>query len=193
MKSAYHLGLKLVEFGLIASTHFNIQQVAEYELIEFQNKTKQSVIMAVKLEDEILYVFSKENEQGLKFSSTVGQRRPITYGLLGPILLAYSPQSQIDRVLSFPIHPQTPYTIIDKDKWYQKLENIRNEKSYIDINFTTIGVAGIGAPIFGVDQNVIAALGVMGPIVQVEDKLEEFKELISETVDKISRKMRISE
>lgn len=189
-KFAYQLGLKLMEFGMLASSTFNIQQEAEEDLIEFQNKTKQTVIMAVKMDDEILYVFSKENQQGLKYSSTAGQRRAITFGVLGPVLLAFSPQSQIDRILSLPIPQQTPYTITDKTEWYLILERIREEKIYIDINFTTVGVIGIGAPIFGVDQKVVAAIGFIGPMVQIEDKLEEFKALLLETVDKISRKIR---
>ncbi|WP_144548484.1 IclR family transcriptional regulator [Bacillus sp. X1(2014)] len=191
--ATYQLGLQLVEFGILASSNYKIQQVAEEDLNLLQNKSKQTVIMAVKIEDEILYVYSKENPQGLKYSTSTGRRRPITFGLLGPVLLAFSPQSQIDRVLNLPIPPHTPYTITDKQEWYQILEGIRKDKFYIDINLTTIGVAGVAAPIFGVDDKVVASVGVMGPLFQVEEKLDEFKLLLSETVKQISHKIKFND
>ena len=187
--ATYQLGWQLMELGTLASSNYKIQRIAEEDLNELQNKTRQTVIMAVKIGDEILYVYSKENPQGLKYSTPRGKRRPLTFGLLGPVLLAFSSRKQIERVLRAPIPKHTPYTITDKEKWYEILEKIRNDKYYIDINLTTIGVAGVAVPIFDEKNEVIAAVGILGPLFQVEDQLEEFKLLLRETVGNIAHNL----
>jgi IclR family KDG regulon transcriptional repressor len=185
----YQLGLKLIEFGNLSTSTMEIQQIAEDDLIDLHNKTKQTVLMAIKTGDEIFYLFTREKQNGLKFSSNVGEKRPFIFGALGPVLLAFSSQNQIDRVLNKPILQHTPYTINDKEKVLQRLENIRKENIFLDKDETHLGVIGFGSPIFGVDGIVIAAIGVIGPTVQLEEKLDEVKPLLLETASKISYKM----
>ena len=48
------------------------------------------------------------------------------------------------------------------------------------------GVSCVGAPIFGRDSKVIAALSIAGPTLRVEKNLEYFGKLVRETAASIS-------
>lgn len=187
--AAYKPGLQLMSFGSLISSVLDIRQVAEELLIDLQLKTSQTVLMAVEDGDQIIYIFKKENYEGLKFSSVEGQRRPFTYGVLGPALLAFLPENRIERILSISPSPHVRYQPIDEATMRQRLIQIRQDQFYIESNETNLGVTGIGSPIFGTNGEVIAAIGVIGPAIQLDHQLERVKPILLETAQRISAKM----
>jgi IclR family KDG regulon transcriptional repressor len=91
--------------------------------------------------------------------------------------------------LNIPVPQHTPYRVTDKDVIRQRLKQIKRERIYVESNETNIGVTGIGSPVFGANGEVIAAIGVIGPAVQLDHQLEKVKPLVLETAEKISYKM----
>jgi IclR family KDG regulon transcriptional repressor len=186
----YKPGFRLIEFGSLISSVLDVRQEAEKILIDLHFKTRQTVLMAVCDGDQIVYIFNRENYDGLKFSSMVGQRRPFIYGVLGPVLLAYLPDNLIERILDMPIPKHTPYTVTDKTIIRQRLQQIKDDGFYVEANETNIGVIGIGAPVFDARRQVIAAVGVIGPTVQlVDNEFEQAKAALLHAVKEISAKM----
>lgn len=187
----YKAGLKCIEIGFLLSSVLDVLREAEEHLIDLHAKTRQTVLMAIKGDDYILYVSKKEHPEGLKFSSLVGQRRPFIYGTLGPVLLAYLPDDQIERILQTPVSRHTPYTVTDKQAILQRLLSIRKDGYYMESNETNVGVTGIGTPVFNAKGEAEAAIGIVGPSIQLDDRIEEAKQLIVEASGKISAQMRL--
>jgi DNA-binding IclR family transcriptional regulator len=186
----YKPGLRLFEFILLQSAVLDVRKEAEEFLIDLHNKTNQTVLMAVKeSNDQIFYVYKKENDEGLKVSSLVGLHRPYLYGVLGPVILAYQPEHDIERILKMPIPQFTPYTVTDTTIIRQRLQKIKKEGFYVMSNETAIGVTGIGAPIFDINGDAIAAIGVVGPAIQLDNQIEETKRLLMDASAKISAKI----
>lgn len=187
--TSYHLGLRLMEFSALVSSTLDVKTEAEETLKDLHLNTNQTILMAVKEGDQIIYIFKQENYEGLKFSSTVGQRQPFIYGVLGPILLAFSSASQIKRILNTPVSEHTPYTETDKDVIYKRLLKIKKDKIFIESNETNVGVTGIGAPVFGLNAEISAAIGIIGPQIQVDNQIDQFKPLLLESAQRISYKI----
>jgi IclR family KDG regulon transcriptional repressor len=185
----YKPGLRLLQFSSLVSSVLDVQKEAEELLIDLHLKTAQTVLMAVRDDDHILYIFKKEKSEGLKFSSVVGQRRPFIYGILGPVLLAFLPSNEINRILVSPIVKHTPYTITNQNQIRERLIKIKEEKVYSETNETNIGVTGIGAPVFGSNGEVVVAIGIVGPSILMDHQMEILRSLIIDTSRNISKKM----
>lgn len=185
----YKPGLRLLEFGFLLSSVLDVSKEAEDILADLQLKTGQTVLMAAKDADEILYIFKKEKQEGLKFSSFVGQRRPYIYGVLGPALLAFLPDKEIERILQLPVTEHATHTLRDPSVVRERLKQIRSDRYYIETNETNLGVTGIGSPVIGLNSEAIAAIGIIGPAVEIDDQLDGFKHLIVEASERISLKL----
>ena len=59
-----------------------------------QEETGATVLMGVKIEDHLVYVDKREGRGMLRISSDIGWRRPLHYGMLGMILMAWNPERQ---------------------------------------------------------------------------------------------------
>ncbi len=85
----YKPGVQLFALGSLTPYVLDVREEAQPILENIFEKTGQTIIMSVPDGDEIIYVFKKEKNHGLKFSSSIGQRRPYIYGVLGPSILAF--------------------------------------------------------------------------------------------------------
>ena len=186
----YKIGLRMFEFSTMLTSTLDVYHEAEEPLNHLFHLTNQTVLMALKDDDQIVYVFKKEMTNGLKFASITGQRRPYIYGVLGPVLLAYSSESEINRILDLPVDQHTDFTVTDITVLRERLKNIKEEGIFFEKDETNIGVTGIGAPVFGGDNEIIAAIAVVSPSIQLtEEKIEHSRIELLKTAAEISSKM----
>lgn len=188
--SSYRLGLQFFRYYRVLSSSLDIVKLAEPILTDLQAKTGQTVLMSLKEGDNMVYVFKKESVGGLKYSSSVNERQPITYGIVGRIFMAYLPEEQYETFFSSPLPKWTPNTVVDKDNLVEQFKQIREEKLALETDETNMGVTGIGSPLFNAEGEVIAAVGVLGPtLLLTPEKIEEAKAFLLQSTEEISAKM----
>jgi IclR family transcriptional regulator, KDG regulon repressor len=187
----YQPGLRLIEFGFLQASVLDIKKEAEDLLDDLFKKTKQTVLMALKEDDDqLFYIFKRESSEGLKVSTQVGLRRNIFFGVLGHSILAFLPETKVERLLQTEFKPHSPNSVTDKDIVRQRISKIKQERVYIQSNETTVGVMGISAPVFNAIGEPIAAIGVIGPAIYYdEQQIEMVKKLVKECGEKISERM----
>ncbi|WP_408007975.1 IclR family transcriptional regulator [Pseudalkalibacillus sp. A8] len=186
----YKPGLKLFELGSFLPNVLDVREEAKELLDKLHYETGQTVVMAVRDDDQILYIYKKEKEgEGLKYVSVVGQRRHFLYGVVGPAILAFMPEKTVEQVMNRPIPQNSPYPLNEKENVLKQLQQIREQKLYVDHNKHSKGVTGISAPIFNMYGEAIAAFAVIGPTIQFDHVLQRFEKLVYETSKKISSKM----
>jgi len=165
----YRLGFHFLQYSNIVASSLNLVKEAEEVLADIHVKTRQTVLMSVLEDGEMVYVFKREIPTGLKFSSSVGERRPLSYGALGRVLLAFQPEERIAEMLSRTFPQYTPQTVTDPAAIRQQLERIRKERVFHEAEQTILGVTAIAAPVFGSDGRAIAAIGLVFPSAQMTD------------------------
>ncbi|WP_462409758.1 IclR family transcriptional regulator [Neobacillus sp. Marseille-QA0830] len=186
----YQPGLRLIEFGYLQQAVLDVSREAEDLLNELHEKTKQTVLMALKEDDDqLFYIFKRESSEGLKVSTIVGLRRNIFFGVLGISILAFLPAQKIEHLLEN-IKPHSPHSVTDKNIIRQRIEKIQQEYVYSQADETTLGVRGISTPIFNMNGDPIAAIGVIGPSIHFdEDQVQKVKLLVRDCGEQISRRM----
>ncbi len=188
--ATYKLGLQLFRYYRILSASLDILTVATPILKDLQREIGQTVLMSLLEGENMVYVFKKESEAGLKYSSSVHESKPITYGVVGKVYMAYKPAEYHESLTENPIPKWTPHTVVDKETLIKRFREIRQEKVAVETDETNIGVTGIGTPIFNAEGEVFAAIGVVGPSIHfAPEDIERAKDLTRQAGEKISTKL----
>lgn len=155
-----------------------------------QNKTGATVLLGVRMEDELVYIDKRDGDGMIRISSDVGWRRPLHYGMLGMVLTAgLESKEDIERILKkYPLEAHTPYSITDVDAFSLRLEEIRTQGYVIEKEEAVEGLIGIAAPIKDASRQVVAALGIALPLSQrnLDESLARLVVLVKRTCDSIS-------
>jgi len=185
----YTLGIRLFELGGIVFSSFSLRKVAAYHMTNLQKETGFSVVLGVKMDEQLVYVDKREGSGVIRISSDIGWRKPLHFGMLGMVLMAYLNPKDVKRILKkIPLEPYTPYSITDEDAFIRRLEQIYKEGHLVDREEAVEGAIGIAAPIRDYTRQVIAALGVALPASRgnKEKEVDRVVELLKKTCDDIS-------
>jgi IclR family transcriptional regulator, KDG regulon repressor len=190
-ENTYRLGYKFLEYGGIVLENLDIRREAEPVLSELHKISGHTVLLAIRQKDVIQYLLSYDSKDEFQSRSYIGRSRTLHYGALGIVLMSYMPINEAKTILQkTPLEKRTPYTLIDEEKYYQRLEQIRNEGFYVDIDETFVGFTGISVPIFGFNGEILAAIGVAGPSFKLEGQDQErIIRLTKVAADEISQKL----
>jgi DNA-binding IclR family transcriptional regulator len=185
----YQLGMRLFELGGIVFSSFSLRRAAAYPMSGLQSETGATVLLGVKIENQLVYIDKREGDGMLRISSDIGWRRPLHYGMLGMILMASLKINDMRQILTEdPLQTHTPYSITDQDAFSMRLEQIRDQGYVLEKEEAVEGVVGIAAPIKDYTRQVVAALGIALPVGhrQLKENLDRFVELVKQTCETIS-------
>ena len=164
---SYQLGMRLFELGGIVFSSFSLRQAAAQPMNRLQEETHATVLLGVKIENHLVYVDKREGRDLHRISSDIGWRRPLHYGMLGMVLMAYLAPGEARRILrQLPLEDHTPFSITDDDAFNLRLGKIRKKGYVLEKEEAVEGVLGIAAPIRDYARQVVAALGIALPVEQ---------------------------
>lgn len=156
----YRLGDKILELGGIALSSISLRKIAGPFLTQLRNDLGNTILLGVRMEDDLVYVDKREGKTVMVTTSEIGRRRPLHFGMLGMVLMAYMPKKEQERLLAKdPLKAYTPNSIISNDIFLQTLSEIRRNGFYIGREDVFEGLGGISAPIRDNKGDVVAALG----------------------------------
>jgi DNA-binding IclR family transcriptional regulator len=177
----YRLGLRLFEMGGIVLSSFSLREASAYSMSRLQSETGGTVLLGVIID-------RREGKGPIRVYSEIGQKRPLHYGMLGILLMAYLDQEDIDRVLAdTPLEAYTSDSITDRDAFSIRLEEVRKQGYCIEKGEAVEGTIGISGPIRNHTRKVIAALGIsLIADGEVQGRLHSLSNAIRRTCDEIS-------
>jgi DNA-binding IclR family transcriptional regulator len=158
-------------------------------MTQLQNKTGATVLLGVRMEEQLVYIDKRDGDGMIRISSDIGWRRPLHYGMLGMILLAGLDAKDVRRILrQTPLQAHTPFSITDQDAFSLRLEKIRDQGYIMEKEEAVEGVFGIAAPIRDYSRQVVAALGIALPLSSSNrtKKSDQLIEMVKKTCETIS-------
>jgi IclR family KDG regulon transcriptional repressor len=158
----YSLGLKLFELGSIALSSFSLTRVASPHLTGLESKLGKTVFLGILEEEELLYVDKREGaKDGIRFTSSIGKRRPPYWGMLGAVLMAYLPDEEVERLLAkSPLVATAHKSFTTRELFKEWLRDIREQGFVVEDETAFEGIGGVAAPIRDFTGKVTAAVGV---------------------------------
>jgi len=176
----YRLGLKLFELGGVVMSSISLRKVAAPHLTELRNSTGYTVFLGTGHDERLLYLDMRAAKGPFRFSSNIGTIRPLHYGMLGIVIMAYLPRSEQEKILDEqPLVHHVPNSITDRDQFSLILAKTKEKGYLVEKELVVEGFAGIAAPVRDHTRRVVAALGLAVPIVVLDDPVRR-KSLIKD-------------
>jgi IclR family transcriptional regulator, KDG regulon repressor len=186
----YRLGIALFRLGALVRRRMDISSQGRPYIYALREKTNESVHLAILDGTEIMYVYNLESTQAIRMRSDLGVRKPAYCTAEGQAILAFQPPEIVDDVIAQGLLPRTQQTITDPAKLLKALAVVRQRGCAIEDEESEVGMRGISAPIRDDAGDVVASVGLAGPVTRLSKKsITAFIPHVIETADLISRRL----
>jgi DNA-binding IclR family transcriptional regulator len=183
------LGLKFCELGAWAASQRSIEREAMPFLKALAREAQMTCHLGVLEGNEAVYLAKVDLEQDIKINTWVGKRLSLYRSSLGKVLLAWQPEAVQEELLAtIEWARKTPKSLPDADAVRRHLEDVRTRGWAVDDEEDVPNIRCIAAPVFDQSGSVVAAISVVGTVLQV--KPEDFPRLavrVRAVADDISR------
>lgn len=190
-KGRYSLSIpKLLHFVGVIKKRLKVRTVA----LPYIRKLSQNVNEAVELSlcrGQVAYNIEVINIDRL-LNITPDSRTFNLYSTgVGKVFLAYMSDDEFQLYInSIVLQPRTPNTITDVGELKRELKKIRENGVAFDDEEHELGVINIAAPVRDWENNVIAAIGIIGLTTRISrQRMIELAPKVKNTAEKISREM----
>jgi IclR family acetate operon transcriptional repressor len=176
--SRYRLGPAIFRMSANIMTAWNVSKVLHPFLVELSEAVAETVYMGVLDVDEpaVTYVDVVESSQPVRYTMSVGQRRPLYCTAAGRVLLAHASEKFIDQYLrTIKLEKRTPTTVSTKKALREELQRIVVNGISITRGEFMPDSAGLAVPVRGPNGTVIAAVAIGAPIERFDRKLDQLK------------------
>lgn len=184
----YSLGVGFLEIALNYLSSMDLRKSAAQHMKTLQEKTGETVNLALIDGFEVVYIDRIESNQDLRHSISIGKRAPVHCTSLGKAIIAFMNRDIISQLLlKTPLQKNTTFTKDSVKGIMTELLEIQKTRVAIDDREHQEHIRCVGSPIFDIRGNVVAAVSVSGPISRVTyKKFEELKKEIIKTAQSIS-------
>ena len=161
---SYRGGFSLAALGANVTSSFDIRQSSRPALKALHDQLGYVVTLSICGEDSGIYIDKIEAQDfSLRLHSEIGKSFPLHCTAMGKIHLAYGDQTLLQRVIDLGLEAHTQQTITEPDILRTELGRVKAQGYAIDDEEISRGLTCIGAPIFGLNGEIIAALSLTAP------------------------------
>lgn len=119
--------------------------------------------------------------------SKIGDIMPLYCGAAGKLLLAYSPETLLSRVIEETgLKAFTRNTITESEELLKELNEIKSNGYSVSNGEREENILSIAVPIFNYSKVVVAAMTISGPSYRLIEKKDSFIEMLLSETKKIS-------
>jgi DNA-binding IclR family transcriptional regulator len=160
----YSLGPRLLGLGYTAHQQLTLPKVAAPAMQALRARFNETVHLGVLIDRHVVHIEALASTRTLTMAAGVGERTFAHISSLGKCLLAWARPEVMDAIADDPGLPAcTRNTITSREALAAELARTRERGYAVDNEESSKGARCVGAPIRGVDGEVIAALSLSAP------------------------------
>jgi DNA-binding IclR family transcriptional regulator len=156
-----HIGLRLWEVASLAPRGLRLREAAMPFLEDLYEVSHENVQLAVREGLELVFVERIAGRHAVPVLTRVGGRFALHATGVGLVLLAHAPAHVQEEILAAPLQSYSPKTVTDPVRLREMLADVRRSGYSVSDGQVTTDALSVGAPIFGQDGSVIAAVSLV--------------------------------
>ncbi len=185
----FRLTRKFLRIGLSAMGEQSIIEKSLAPMRELRDEIKETVLLGALIEDNAVLLEQTMGTHPFTFYVKPGKNFILHASVPGKILLAYSNESEKERILSkMTFDKFNERTITSIDAFRKEMDQVRNLGYATDCAEEIDGVHCVGAPIFDQNGEILAAIWTTGPSGRLtSNQFTRVAEKIMDCTNKISK------
>jgi IclR family KDG regulon transcriptional repressor len=187
----YRLGWRLVTLSEILLATTELRQEAHPVIEDLAARYQETIHLAVLDDTQAVYVDKLEGRQAVRVELTsLGARLYAHCSSLGKVLLAYSSEDEVKRIIKTAGLPRfTPNTITDEEELQQNLARIRKQGFAYDMEEILPDLCCVAAPINNHTRRVVAAISMSVPAYRFKRFQTEYRDGVMRAARAISKRL----
>ncbi|MFE4174008.1 IclR family transcriptional regulator [Streptomyces sp. NPDC056909] len=190
--SGFRLGPRVLDLARLARKSVGLSDLARPVMRELVERTGMSVLLTRRSGAAVVCLEREETGSALRLSYERGQVLSINAGASALALTAWAPEAELDELLALPLPRYTDATHTDPDRLRAYLAEIREQGYAVGRGELDPDVLGVGAPVTGEQDRVVAALSVAALSHRVPDRevpryVKAVREAAAELSDQVRR------
>lgn len=188
----YLLGKSFIKYGTKVKSEIDIATIASPHIDLLAKKIGESVNLGIHYDDFVLTIYDAKGEDFYLVSRLI-PISPFNCSAMGKLyLLEYSDEDLKNYFNSSRPQSRTINSIVDLDEFLKLKEKIEDEGISYDIEEYEYGLTCIAAPIFNLDNQLIATMSISGPTSRLKYKgMDYLKENLIRTRDQIKKSLEV--
>ncbi len=163
----YRLGASWLSLGNIVQNKIELYQVAFPFIQHLVQKSNETAQLSIISGTNIVYLCQIDSPHSVYLKTDVGMELPIHCTALGRAMLAFKSEEKVQEIINEGLTAFTSKTVTDVNKFRSILKEIKKQGYVICIEQFHEKRNSIAAPIRDSNGDVIAAVGIVGPIKRI--------------------------
>ncbi len=187
----YKLGLEFLDISSFVIENLDVRGAARDSIEELSRVTKETIHLAMLLDNQVIYVDKKESPHTIRMYSQIGKSAPLYCTGVGKAILAFQSNEVKNKLLnSITFHKHTENTIASKKQLLKEIDEIKNKGYALDNEEFEKNISCIAAPIWNYKKRVVASISITAILHSMNLKeLLKYKDVILEKSYEISKKL----
>ena len=186
----YILGLRLVILARKALAQNDIRPLVRSALEDLRDKTGETVHLAVRSGDELVYIDKIESMETVRMTSTIGTRVPFHSSGVGKAFLAALTEEESDALISsLSLTQITPFTTVTHSVLRNQVSDARAQGYVFDNQENETGIVCYGAAIRDVSDTPIASISISVPLFRHSDVPSYYSAPLLRCVESLSHQL----
>lgn len=166
----YRLGGRLISLARAALAQNDIRHIAEAELSHLRDVTGETVHLAIRSGDEMVYIDKIESREAVRMASTIGTRVPFHSSGVGKAFLSAMAEGDSINLLSrIPLAAITAFTTTDMAAISAKVSQARADGFVCDEQENEVGITCYGAAIRDAPDHPVASISISVPLFRLKE------------------------
>lgn len=190
----YVVGIGILELSNKLIQKMEIVTIAKPMLKKLSQLSGESSHLAVLRRGKVIYIDRTISSEAVSIHTNIGDHEPVHCTGVGKAILAFLPseeiQNNLNEIKAKSLEKFTDKTITSLSELEKELKKTREVGFAFDDEELYKGVRCLAAPIKNYKNEVIASLGISGPINRITDqKISYLANLVVEMATKVSKRL----
>ena len=186
----YGLGNRLIGLAHRALAQQDVRTLARETLVALRDETGETVHLAVRMLDEMVYIDKVESPELVRMASTVGTRVPFHTSSVGKAFLAALTAGEAEEIIDrLSFTSVTDRSVTDAETLRTRVEAARQLGYSSDEEENETGIVCFGAAIRDAGGAPVASVSVSVPTFRLRDDRAAYWRPLLETCAAISRQL----